>query len=79
MVVYVTLANPYVLVVYLDRKFSAPMQKYTATGHDVRTILGRGYVLFSVGDTWCEEEVCTVVIFSILCIMEIENVCTSSS
>ena len=25
------------------------MQKYTATGHGVRTILGRGYVLFSVG------------------------------
>ena len=55
------------------------MQKYTATGHDVRTMHGRGYVLFSVGDTWCDEEVCTIVICSILCIMAIENVCTASS
>ena len=41
----VILANSYVLFVCLDRKFLAPMQKYTATGHDVRAILGRGYVL----------------------------------
>ena len=42
------LANLYVLFVRLDRKFSASMHKNTATGHDVRAILGRGYVLVYV-------------------------------
>ena len=30
-------------------------------------------------NTWCEEEVPTVVIFSLLCMIDIENVLTPSS
>ena len=41
----VSLAKSYVLFVWLDRECLASMQKYTATGHDVMAILGRGYVL----------------------------------
>ena len=44
----VILANPYVLFAGFNRNYSAPMQRYTATGHDVRAILGRGHVLLYV-------------------------------
>ena len=44
----VILANSCVLFAGFNRSASAPMQRYTATGHDVRTILGRGHVLVYV-------------------------------
>ena len=40
----VILATSYVPFAGFNRNYSASMQRYTATGHDVRAILGRGHV-----------------------------------